>query len=134
MDSMTEETRRVLLIDDDVKLRTSLKRLLEQRGVDVIAAEDGREGIRLIRELCVDAVLVDIFMPDVDGFEVIRALRQLAPRVPIIAMSGGSARMVDFDPLKIARLMGAREAFAKPVTAHQLIDSVDRLTAIDASI
>src|SRR5882672_836694 len=80
---------RILVIDDDGLLRSALRIALEAAGYEVIEAADGNAGLRRQREQGADLVLVDIFMPEGDGFEVIRALRAAIPQPQIVAMSGG---------------------------------------------
>src|SRR6266480_7062891 len=80
---------RILVMDDDELLRGALRVVLEAAGYEVIEAADGDAGLRLQREQAADLVLVDIFMPERDGLEVIRALRAEIPEPKIISMSGG---------------------------------------------
>ena len=77
------------MMDDDELLRSALRVVLEAAGYEVIEAADGNAGLRLQREQGADLVLVDIFMPERDGLEVIRALRAETTQAKIIAMSGG---------------------------------------------
>src|SRR5882724_4831199 len=80
---------RILVMDDDALLRGALRVALEAAGYEVLEAGDGDAGLRLQREQGADLVLVDIFMPQRDGLEVIRALRAETPQTKIVAMSGG---------------------------------------------
>src|SRR6267378_6795934 len=80
---------RILVMDDDELLRGALRVALEAAGYEVVEAANGDEGLRLQREQGADLVLVDIFMPERDGLEVIRALRAETPQTKIVAMSGG---------------------------------------------
>lgn len=121
---------RILLIDDDAQVRSVLKRALESAGHDVDLAENGeRVGERLVRHGA-DLVITDIFMPDVDGFEAIKALRAAHPGLPIIVMSGGTLGSADW--LKVARLLGASEVLEKPVAVAALLEAVARVGAGDA--
>jgi len=102
---------RILVIDDDRLLREAVRALLESARYDVIEAADGDAGLRLYREQGADLVLVDIFMPERDGLEVIRTLRAEAPQALIIAMSGGG-RLVKVDLLQAAARFGASRTLA----------------------
>ncbi|MDR3375204.1 MAG: response regulator, partial [Ancalomicrobiaceae bacterium] len=85
------------------------------------AASDGPSGLRLFGQVSVDAVVVDIFMPEMDGLATIREMRIRAPHIPIIAMSGHSVTngsRPDF--LKMAVKLGATQALQKPFTAAGL--------------
>jgi CheY-like chemotaxis protein len=79
---------RVLVVDDDKAIRSVIKTVLELEGFDVVVAEDGRRGIAAIQSHNFDVVIVDIFMPGMDGLETIRVFNRHAPSVPVIAISG----------------------------------------------
>src|SRR2546422_679647 len=75
---------RILVMDDDGTLRGAIRVALEAAGYEVMEAADGHAGLRLQREQGADLVLVDIFMPERDGLEVIRALRAEHPQPKIV--------------------------------------------------
>jgi CheY-like chemotaxis protein len=79
---------RILLIDDDEPVRTTLRLTLEHFGHTVIEARDGTEGLALFQHANADLVITDIVMPEKDGLEVLRELRRMHPSVKIIAISG----------------------------------------------
>ncbi len=116
---------RVLVIDDDEETRTLVKRMLVGVGHQVEEALDGTEGLRLFGKRPPDLVLTDINMPGLDGHEVIAALRVQHAKVPIIAVSGGSAIAKDELLLK-ASALGAVEVIMKPFEFRQLIGAVER--------
>ena len=113
--------KHVLVIDDQKEVRNVLCRAMQSFGYEVHEAENGREGIRVSREIKPHLVLTDIFMPEQDGLETIRALRKLYRDIPIIAMSGGGD-MGHLDVLRIARAMGAVQILAKPFSMQKLRD------------
>ena len=117
---------RILVLDDDRLLREAVRALLESARYDVIEAADGDAGLRLYREQGADLVLVDIFMPERDGLEVIRTLRAEAPQALIIAMSGGG-RLVKVDLLQAAARFGASRTLAKPFEPRTLLSAVHGL-------
>jgi two-component system, NarL family, nitrate/nitrite response regulator NarL len=79
---------RVLLIDDHALFRMGLQGLLERRNIQVIAATgDGREGLRLARELGPDVILLDMRMPELDGLEVLQRLRESGCECPIAMLT-----------------------------------------------
>ncbi|PYO40451.1 MAG: response regulator [Gemmatimonadetes bacterium] len=114
---------RILVIDDDALLRSALRVVLEAAGYDVLEAADGEAGLRLHREHGADLVLVDIFMPERDGLEVIRALRAEAPQSKILAMSGGG-RTGQIEILKAATALGAARALRKPFEPRDLLAAI----------
>lgn len=79
---------RVLLVDDHTLFRSGLETLLERHNIDVIAATgEGREGLRLALEIQPDIVLLDMRMPDMNGLEVLRALRNGGMKSPIVMLT-----------------------------------------------
>ena len=79
---------RILIIDDDQAVRTATKIALAASGFDVVAVADGKSGLAEIVQQCFDVVIVDLFMPGMDGLETTKAIRKLSPQIPIIAASG----------------------------------------------
>jgi DNA-binding response OmpR family regulator len=119
--------RRILVIDDDRSVRTAIKTLLEHERFEVVATEDGRAGLEALESTPFDVVIVDIFMPGMDGLETITAFHRRAPRVPIIAMSGFMFRdsaepAPDF--LSMATKLGAACSLHKPFRPRDLIAAV----------
>ena len=111
----------ILLIDDDDDFRRMLRTALEQDGYVVEEARNGHEGSRCYRTAPADLVILDLLMPQQEGLETIRALRQEFPEIKIIAISGGTGRL-NFLPL--ARSFGALQILQKPFPLQQLHDVV----------
>ena len=119
---------RILVIDDEVSVRDTIRLILENRGHHVVVAEGGRRGVAAIEAFAFDAVIVDIFMPGMDGFETIGILRQSAPKVAIIAISGYAFREASWpvpDFLKMACGLGATCCLLKPFKAWEIIKAVE---------
>jgi CheY-like chemotaxis protein len=119
---------RILVIDDEVSVRDTIRLILENRGHHVVVAECGRRGLAAIEAYAFDAVIIDIFMPGMDGFETIGILRQSAPKVAIIAISGYAFREVSWpvpDFLKMACELGATCCLLKPFKAWEIIKAVE---------
>ncbi len=120
---------RVLVVDDDDKaVRSAIKTVLEHQGFNVAVAEDGRSGIAAVQGHSFDVVIVDIFMPGMDGLETIRAFNKHAPAVPVIAISGflfrHSAQPAP-DFLTMATRLGAAYSLPKPFRAKDLLRVVE---------
>jgi two-component system, chemotaxis family, chemotaxis protein CheY len=113
---------RILVVDDDALLRGVIRVALESAGYDVIEAGDGSAGLRLYREQGADLLLVDLFIPEPDGLEVIRAVRAESPDAKIIAMSGGGNLKLDL--LAAAQAFGASRALWKPFVPSALLGAV----------
>jgi DNA-binding response OmpR family regulator len=109
----------VCVVDDDDLVRAKLALDLKAMGFDVIEIEDSRKVQSVLRTQPVDAVLVDIVMPDKDGVEVIAEIRKGWPDLRVIAMSAGG-RVGPSLYLEIARQMGASACLAKPVEPDRL--------------
>lgn len=121
-------TARILVIDDDPLVQATLRALLEGEGYGVTIAADGRHGLDEFRRRAPDLVIADIVMPEVEGIETIRQMRELAPTLPILAISGGG-RGTPLDYLRMAQRLGATEVLAKPFEAEELVGIVARCLA-----
>ena len=117
---------KVLVIDDDPAVRFTITRILETGGYESVEAVSGRDGIDALIRSRFDLVITDLFMPDQDGIEAIRRIRELDVAIPIIAISGvgGKGR---FSPLENAQMMGANLAIEKPFTVETLLSAVKEL-------
>jgi len=116
----------ILVIEDDPGVRRVLLCTLELAGHAVRAVDNGRDGLRSVRESVPDVVVTDIVMPDSDGLEVIRVLKSDFPGVHIIAISGGGM-ICRTTYLEIARLLGATITLQKPVLPSDLVFAVAEL-------
>ena len=117
---------RILVIDDDPIVREVIVNTLTQAGYSAHGIGDGKRAILWLRENAVSLVISDIFMPEGDGLEVIRFLRQDRPMIPILAVSGGNP-LIRQDYLVIARQLGADQVLAKPIRPHDLVQTVEAL-------
>ncbi len=111
--------KKVLVVDDDVRNIFALTSVLEQHNLQVVHAENGRAGIEtLLKTPGVDGVLMDIMMPEMDGYETMRAIRQIAEfrSLPIIAVT---AKAMKGDRAKCIEA-GASDYITKPVDLDQL--------------
>jgi CheY-like chemotaxis protein len=116
----------VLVVDDDDVVRALIVALLESLQHDVTEVHSGVEAIKAHRERPFDLIITDIYMPDMDGLEVIRAFARSAKKPPIIAMSGGGS-LTRMDPLPAAERFGASAIIYKPVDLDALEELVTTL-------
>jgi CheY-like chemotaxis protein len=116
----------LLVIDDDESMRRLMVRTLSGGKHQVIEAENGYQGLRLVAEHKPDVVITDILMPQKEGIETIREVQELAPRTKIIAVSGGglSHNLMFLD---VARAFGADAVLAKPFHPAQLVEAVEKV-------
>lgn len=111
--------RQVLLLEDDEIMRPMLTQMIQRLGHEVVAAPNGRIGLDLIRQAPPDLVITDLLMPEMDGIETILKLRQLAPALRVIAISGGG-RLSSADYLHMAKRLGAVATLEKPFEREEL--------------
>ena len=118
----------ILIIDDDEQIRKTLRATLEREGHNVVEAPDGYHGVQLFRRKGADLVITDIVMPNKEGLETIRELREDCPDVKIVAISGGGVIEPRFY-LYLAQKSGAVRTLAKPFNRSELLAAVDDLLA-----
>ena len=109
----------ILVVDDDRTTLRTMQQALEPLGYAVSLATGGREALRSLRHDSVDLVITDILMLDMDGFELIAALRKDFPGIPIVAISGGGSLGPD-TYLTIAKAFGADGVLQKPISRDEL--------------
>jgi len=120
---------RVLVVDNDERVRRSAHSLLGKWGCIVETARDGKEALTMARLCTYDAMLADIRLPDLTGFEVYSALRQAQPQARVILMTG-----YGYDPshsLVRARQDGLRFVLYKPFRVEQMLDSLQSPEPVD---
>jgi DNA-binding NtrC family response regulator len=115
---------RILIIDDEESMRSSLRRALERAGYETVDASDGRAGLKKLLEGHVDLVITDIIMPGMEGIEFMLELRRTHSGVPVIAMTGGG--VIDpFQYLQMAKGIGATRVLSKPFELPRLLKEVE---------
>ena len=90
MSNSTPRAGRILLVDDDDALRDALADLLESRGYDVVAVDDGKRGLEQCQRESFDLVVTDFRMPGLGGMELLKELRESNPKMPVIMMTAFS--------------------------------------------
>jgi DNA-binding response OmpR family regulator len=114
---------RVLIADDDDAVRGFLRAVLEDAGYQVAEASDGRQAERDALEAGIDLLIIDLVMPNQEGIETISDLRRRRPSLPILAISG-AGDVATY--LNVAKLLGAEECLAKPISPATLLSAVRR--------
>lgn len=107
----------LLLVEDNDTLGYVLKEYLEMKGYQLTLAKDGRKGLRSFKKEAFDLCILDVMMPDMDGFTLAEELRHLDPRVPLIFLTAKSLKV---DKLKGFNL-GADDYIVKPVEEEELV-------------
>ncbi|WP_165230323.1 response regulator [Aquisphaera insulae] len=116
--------RRILVVDADEAIRRSAHHLLGEEGAEVETARDGHEAIAMTRQAPYAAILVDIRLPDMDGYEIYHRLREIHPETPVILMTG-----FGYDPthsIVKARQEGLQTILYKPFRANRLMEAVEQ--------
>ena len=120
---------RILVIDDDSDVRALICGDLRSAGHDVTAAADGAQGLALQRQSPAELVVTDIFMPEKEGIETIRELKQEYPAVKIIAISGGgrlAPRYFTTHELDVvASELGVCAVLHKPFESSELLSTIE---------
>src|SRR5437867_2266488 len=116
----------ILVVDDEEGIRHTLRGVLSDEGYEVLEAPNGRRALELLERGMPRLAIVDVWMPEVDGIELVERMRTHAPGVPIIVISGhGTIETA----VRVIRL-GAFDFLEKPFQVEALLNVVDRaLTA-----
>jgi len=120
----------ILIVDDDTSIQKMLKIFFENKKYRVTVASDGREAVYLQSKQPADILLTDIFMPEQEGLETIREIRDKYPKTKIIAMSGGAFYRAPNDYLTIAQKIGAHDIICKPFELKEIYEKITQLEAI----
>lgn len=116
--------RSILIVDDDPLLRLIASEMLRGAGYAVAEAEDGDVAIRHLERHEVDLAVLDLLMPNKEGVETIKEIKQRWPQVRIIAISSGGRMDVGY-LLPLAKAMGADAVYKKPLTAEPFLQMVE---------
>lgn len=111
---------KIVLVDDDNNARSLLRYWLEGNGFAVFESGDGKAGLELIKAVDPDVVSTDIFMPKMNGLQLITILAMKRPELPILAITGIE------DALESAKESGARDGLLKPIAVEKLLSAVQK--------
>lgn len=115
-------TIQILVIDDDVAITELMSMLLKTHGFDVITCNSGADGVKLAEANKPDAILLDLMMPDVDGWQVCKSIRAFS-NTPILVLSAIN------DPRMVASVLdaGADDFLVKPVPSGVLVAHIRKM-------
>ena len=108
---------KVLIIDDERAIRRALKEILEYENCQVLEAENGKEGLEMIRSNSLDVIFCDIKMPLVDGMELLEQVQLEGNEVPIVMISGHGTLETAVQAIKI----GAFDFIEKPLDLNRIL-------------
>src|SRR5918993_1169854 len=120
MNQAAAKTDKILVVDDDARIRDLLRRYLTQEGFEVILAEDGKALTRLMLRETADLIVLDLMMPGEDGLSICRRLRAANDRTPIIMLT---AKGEDVDRI-VGLEVGADDYLGKPFNPRELLARV----------
>ncbi len=110
-------SQRILVIEDDLSILTGLSMNLKFEGYEVLQAQDGRTGLQRALDERPDLLVLDIMLPQMNGYEVIRELRQRGRDIPVVMLS---ARGMEHDKI-LGLELGADDYVVKPFALHELL-------------
>ena len=109
---MKAHVTKILVIDDDARDRGLVVAVLEERGYEVIVADNGLAGLALCHRRTPDAIVLDLNMPGIDGRNILRNLRILRPTLPVVVFSGHSTEEIQQDMLNQGATAFIQKAFS----------------------
>jgi two-component system, NtrC family, response regulator PilR len=112
----------ILVVDDESMMRNLLDRILSRDGYHVLSAEDGQDALRVLENETVDIIISDLKMPRMNGFDLLKAVKQKYPGVAMIMMTAYG----DTYTVKDALLLGADEYITKPFKSFEISLVVER--------
>jgi len=117
---------KILVIDDSRSTLELVQDILTHEGHEVKTADCGKRGEARLTTEPFDLVITDVYMPERDGFEVLRGVRRRHPGLKVIAMSSATGK---YDMLKVAKALGAAETLRKPFNTEELLEAVNACLA-----
>ena len=124
---MTEtNTKRILCIEDEPEMIDLIRLILGRRGFEVLGAAGGKEGLEKVRQDPPDLVLLDLMMPDMDGWEVYQQMKadEKTKNIPVIVVTAKAQSIDKVLGLHIAKV---DDYIAKPFSPQDLLNSVDKV-------
>jgi DNA-binding response OmpR family regulator len=125
---VTENLKRVVYVEDEQEMIDLVRLILGRKGFDVIGANGGKEGIDTIRKLIPNLVLLDLMMPDMDGWEVYQQMKadEKTRDIPVIVITAKAQSIDKVLGLHIAKV---DDYIAKPFSPSELVDSLEKVLA-----
>ena len=124
------DTKHILCIEDEPEMIDLIRLILGRRGFEVIGAAGGKEGLEKVRENPPDLILLDLMMPDMDGWEVYQQIKaeEKTKNIPVIVVTAKAQSIDKVLGLHIAKV---DDYIAKPFSPQELLASVDKVFGIE---
>ena len=114
---------RILIVEDDTELRQLFQKVLTKHGYSVLGAGDGSEALSVLDREYVDLIISDIMMPEMDGYELVRVLRESGSKIPVLMITAKEA----FDDMRLGFFSGTDDYMVKPVNVNEMVLRVGAL-------
>ncbi len=114
---------KILVVEDDKELLSLFKHVLIKNGYDAVGAGNGQEALKLLDSEYFDMIISDIMMPVMDGYELVRALRESGNSIPVMMITAKDA----FDDMRLGFLSGTDDYMVKPINTNEMILRVGAL-------
>ncbi|MGD9092002.1 MAG: response regulator [Anaerolineales bacterium] len=123
---MIEESRRIVYIEDEPEMIDLVRLILSRKGYEVIGANGGREGLNKVRQDLPDLILLDLMMPDLDGWDVYQQIKaeNATKDIPVIVVTAKAQSIDKVLGLHIAKV---DDYISKPFSPQELVDSVEKI-------
>jgi len=120
-DALVNEKLRILIVDDEPSVGDALRLVLESQGFEVVLATNGRDGLDHARNLRFGFGVIDLFLTDISGFQVITDLLELQPQIALLLITAHGTPQVFAE----AKKLGAIGALAKPFHPAEILKLID---------
>ena len=123
---MDQQTKKIVYVEDELEMIDLVKLILNRKGYEVIGAAGGREGLDIIRDVLPDLVLLDLMMPDIEGWEVYQQMRadDATKHIPVIIITAKAQNIDKVLGLHIAKV---NDYISKPFSPQDLVTSVEKI-------
>jgi two-component system, OmpR family, response regulator VicR len=123
---LNKQSKRLAYIEDEAEMIDLVRLILGRRGYTVLGANGGREGLNLVREQLPDLVLLDLMMPDMDGWDVYHQIKseERTREIPVIVIT---AKAQDIDKILGLHIAKVEDYISKPFSPQELIDRIEKV-------
>ena len=123
---MEHQTKKIVYVEDELEMIDLVKLILSRKGYEVIGAAGGREGLDIIRDIVPDLVLLDLMMPDIEGWDVYQQIRadEATKHIPVIVVTAKAQNIDKVLGLHIAKV---NDYISKPFSPQDLVASVNKV-------
>jgi DNA-binding response OmpR family regulator len=124
--NMEHQTKKIVYVEDELEMIDLVKLILSRKGYEVIGAAGGREGLDIIRDVVPDLVLLDLMMPDIEGWDVYQQIRadEATKHIPVIVVTAKAQNIDKVLGLHIAKV---NDYISKPFSPQDLVASVGKV-------